>query len=387
MNDKKHRAKPTPKPKVDPSNKQAVLLAVLDLLSDEPMKAAQIAGKLNLELGTVSNVLNTARTELFVEAEGVDNRGYTYVLTPDGEVHLAAAGKTKADVKKQTPGAARASGGNLKAPEPPPRRAAMPAGKASGEGKALATEPAPLPAESMPGMTMTLQEKLKQAIKPSAATNIDPPPAPGQDATEGRGAAIQQLTQIIAAVARQKTGGATVDELSQAQGLISKQEQQLQLANEEIARLEELLRQWTAATRANTPQNASQRFAQLEQQLTDAQAVQLNAAVGQTAEIQRQWQAATGKETPEAAKLEFDRLMDELKKAAASDAAAVGALGQVANAFARRDKRRVTGISGIQTEPDGTVLMVFDRQVSARAVVVHRTALCAWARAIEQVAK
>ena len=182
-------------------------------------------------------------------------------------------------------------------------------------------------------------------------------------------------------------GGATVDELSQAQGLISKQEQQLQLANEEISRLEELLRQWTAATRANTPQNASQRFAQLEQQLTDAQAVQLNAVVGRAAEIQRQWQAATGKDTPEAAKLEFDRLMDELKKAAASDAAAVGALGQVANAFARRDKRRVTGISGIQTEPDGTVLMVFDRQVSARAVVVHRTALCAWARAIEQVAK
>lgn len=383
----KHRAKPTPKPKVDPSNKQAVLLAVLDLLSDEPMKAAQLAGKLNLELGTVSNVLNTARTELFVEAEGVANRGYTYVLTPDGEAHLVAAGKTKkADDKKQTPGAARASGGNLKAPEPPPRLTAMPAGKASGEGKTLATEPALLPAESTPGMAMTLQEKLKQAIKPSAATNIDPPPAPRQDATDGRGAAIQQLTQIMAAVG-QKMGGATVDELSQAQGLISKQEQQLQLANEEIARLEELLRQWTAATRANTPQNASQRFAQLEQQLTDAQAVQLNAAVGRTAEIQRQWQAATGKETPEAAKLEFDRLMDELKKVAASDAAAVGALGQVANAFARRDKRRVTGISGIQTEPDGTVLMVFDRQVSARAVVVHRTALCAWARAIEQVAK
>ena len=382
----KHRAKPTPKPKVDPSNKQAVLLAVLDLLSDEPMKAAQLAGKLNLELGTVSNVLNTARTELFVEAEGLANRGYTYVLTPDGEAHLAAAGKTKADDKKQTPGAARASGGNLKAPEPPPRLMAMPAEKASGESKALATEPAPLPAESTPGMAMTLQEKLKQAINPSAATNIDPPPAPRQDATEGREAAIQQLTQTMAAVG-QKMGGATVDELSQAQGLISKQEQQLQLANEEIARLEELLRQWTAATRANTPQNASQRFAQLEQQLTDAQAVQLNAAVGRTAEIQRQWQAATGKETPEAAKLEFDRLMDELKKVAASDAAAVGALGQVANAFARRDKRRVTGISGIQTEPDGTVLMVFDRQVSARAVVVHRTALCAWARAIEQVAK
>ena len=382
----KHRAKPTPKPKVDPGDKQAVLLAVLDLLSAEPLKADQIASKLNLERGTVSNALNTARTELFVEAEGVANRGYTYVLTPDGEVHLAAAGKTKADVKKQTPGAARASGGNLKAPEPPPRLTAMPAGKASGEGKTLATEPALLPAESTPGMAMTLQEKLKQAIKPSAATNIDPPPAPRQDATDGRGAAIQQLTQIMAAVG-QKMGGATVDELSQAQGLISKQEQQLQLANEEIARLEELLRQWTAATRANTPQNASQRFAQLEQQLTDAQAVQLNAAVGRTAEIQRQWQAATGKETPEAAKLEFDRLMDELKKVAASDAAAVGALGQVANAFARRDKRRVTGISGIQTEPDGTVLMVFDRQVSARAVVVHRTALCAWARAIEQVAK
>ena len=382
----KHRAKPTPKPKVDPSNKQAVLLAVLDLLSDEPMKAAQIAGKLNLELGTVSNALNTARTELFVEAEGVANRGYTYVLTPDGKAHLVAAGKTKANDKKQTPGAARASGGNLKAPEPPPRLTAMPAEKASGEGKTLATEPALLPAESTPGMAMTLQEKLKQAIKPSAATNIDPPPAPRQDATDGRGAAIQQLTQIMAAVG-QKMGGATVDELSQAQGLISKQEQQLQLANEEIARLEELLRQWTAATRANTPQNASQRFAQLEQQLTDAQAVQLNAAVGRTAEIQRQWQAATGKETPEAAKLEFDRLMDELKKVAASDAAAVGALGQVANAFARRDKRRVTGISGIQMEPDGTVLMVFDRQVSARAVVVHRTALCAWARAIEQVAK
>ena len=234
---------------------------------------------------------------------------------------------------------------------------------------------------------MTLQEKLKQAIKPSAATNIDPPPAPRQDAIEGRGAAIQQLTQIIAAVARQKMGGATVDELSQAQGLISKQAQQLQLANEEIARLEDLLRKWTTATHANTPQNASQRFAQLEQQLTDAQAVQLNAAVGRAAEIQRQWQAATGKDTPEAAKLEFDRLMDELKKAAASDAAAVGALGQVANAFARREKRRLTGISGIQMEPDGTVLMVFDRQVSARAVVVHRTALCAWARAIEQVAK
>ena len=382
----KHRAKPTPKPKVDPGDKQAVLLAVLDLLSAEPLKADQIASKLNLERGPVSNALNTARTELFVEAEGAANRGYTYVLTPDGEAHLAAAGKTKANDKKQTPGAARASGGNLKAPEPPPRLTAMPAGKASGEGKTLATEPALLPAESTPGMAMTLQEKLKQAIKPSAATNIDPPPAPRQDATDGRGAAIQQLTQIMAAVG-QKMGGATVDELSQAQGLISKQEQQLQLANEEIARLEELLRQWTAATRANTPQNASQRFAQLEQQLTDAQAVQLNAAVGRTAEIQRQWQAATGKETPEAAKLEFDRLMDELKKVAASDAAAVGALGQVANAFARRDKRRVTGISGIQTEPDGTVLMVFDRQVSARAVVVHRTALCAWARAIEQVAK
>ena len=382
----KHRAKPTPKPKVDPSNKQAVLLAVLDLLSDEPMKAAQIAGKLNLELGTVSNALNTARTELFVEAEGVANRGYTYVLTPDGKAHLVAAGKTKADDKKQAPGAARASGGNLKAPEPPPRLMAMPAEKASGEGKTLATEPAPLPAESTPSMAMTLQEKLKQAIKPSAATNIDPPPAPRQDATAGREAAIQQFTQTMAAVG-QKMGGATVDELSQAQGLISKQAQQLQLANEEISRLEDLLRKWTTATHANTPQNASQRFAQLEQQLTDAQAVQLNAAVGRAAEIQRQWQAATGKDTPEAAKLEFDRLMDELKKAAASDAAAVGALGQVANAFARRDKRRVTGISGIQTEPDGTVLMVFDRQVSARAVVVHRTALCAWARAIEQVAK
>ena len=383
----KHRAKPTPKPKVDPTNKQAVLLAVLYLLSAEPLKADQIASKLNLDRGPVSNALNTARTELFVEAEGVANRGYTYVLTPAGEAHLAAAGKTKkADEKKQTPGAARASGSNLKAPEPPPRLMAMPAEKASGEGKALATEPAPLPAESTPGMAMTLQEKLKQAINPSAATNIDPPPPPRQDATEGREAAIQQLTQTMAAVG-QKMGGATVDELSQAQGLISKQEQQLHLANEEIARLEELLRQWTAATRANTPQNASQRFAQLEQQLTDAQAVQLNAAVGRTAEIQRQWQAATGKETPEAAKLEFDRLMDELKKVAASDAAAVGALGQVANAFARRDKRRVTGISGIQTEPDGTVLMVFDRQVSARAVVVHRTALCAWARAIEQVAK
>ena len=376
-----------PKPKVDPSNKQAVLLAVLDLLSAEPMKAAQIAGKLNLELGTVSNALNTARTELFVEAEGVANRGYTYVLTPDGEAHLVAAGKTKkADDKKQAPGAARASGGNLKAPEPPPRLTAMPAGKASGDGKTLATEPAPLPAESTPSMAMAQQEKLEQAIKPSAAANIDSPPAPAQDATAGREAAIQQLLQTMAAVG-QKMGGATVDELSQAQGLISKQAQQLQLANEEIARLEGLLRQWTAATRANTPQNASQRFAQLEQQLTDAQAVQLNTAVGRAAEIQRQWQAATGKETPEAAKLEFDRLMDELKKSAASDAAAVGALGQVANAFARRDKRRVTGISGIQTEPDGTVLMVFDRQVSARAVVVHRTALCAWARAIEQVAK
>ncbi len=375
-----------PKPKVDPSNKQAVLLAVLDLLSAEPMKAAQIAGKLNLELGTVSNALNTARTELFVEAEGVANRGYTYVLTPDGKAHLVAAGKTKADDKKQAPGAARASGGNLKAPEPPPRLMAMPAEKASGEGKTLATEPAPLPAESTPSMAMTLQEKLEQAIKPSAATDIAPPPAPGQDATAGREAAIQQLTQTMAAVG-QKMGGATVDELSQAQGLISKQAQQLQLANEEISRLEELLRQWTTATHANTPQNASQRFAQLEQQLTDAQAVQLNAVVGRAAEIQRQWQAATGKDTPEAAKLEFDRLMDELKKAAASDAAAVGALGQVANAFARRDKRRVTGISGIQMEPDGTVLMVFDRQVSARAVVVHRTALCAWARAIEQVAK
>lgn len=383
----KHRAKPAPKPKVNPGDKQAVLLAVLDLLSAELLKADQIASKLNLDRGPVSNALNTARTELFVEAEGVANRGYTYVLTPAGEAHLVAAGKTKkADEKKQTPGAARASGSNLKAPEPPPRLMAIPAEKASGEGKTLATEPAPLPAESTPGMAMTLQEKLKQAIKPSAATNIDPPPAPRQDATDGRGAAIQQLTQIMAAVG-QKMGGATVDELSQAQGLISKQEQQLQLANEEIARLEELLRQWTAATRANTPQNASQRFAQLEQQLTDAQAVQLNAAVGRTAEIQRQWQAATGKETPEAAKLEFDRLMDELKKVAASDAAAVGALGQVANAFARRDKRRVTGISGIQMEPDGTVLMVFDRQVSARAVVVHRTALCAWARAIEQVAK
>ena len=266
----KHRAKPTPKPKVDPTNKQAVLLAVLDLLSDEPLKADQIASKLNLERGPVSNALNTARTELFVEAEGAANRGYTYVLTPDGEAHLAAAGKTKANDKKQTPGAARASGGNLKAPEPPPRLTAMPAGKASGEGKTLATEPALLPAESTPGMAMTLQEKLKQAIKPSAATNIDPPPAPRQDATDGRGAAIQQLTQIMAAVG-QKMGGATVDELSQAQGLISKQEQQLQLANEEIARLEELLRQWTAATRANTPQNASQRFAQLEQQLQDTQ--------------------------------------------------------------------------------------------------------------------
>ena len=384
----KHRAKPAPKPKVNPSDKQAVLLAVLDLLSAEPLKADQIASKLNLDRGPVSNALNTARTELFVEAEGVANRGYTYVLTPAGEAQLAAAGKTKkADEKKQTPGAARASGSNLKAPEPPPRLMAIPAEKASGEGKTLATEPAPLPAESTPSMPMTLQEKLKQAIKPSAATNIDPPPAPRQDAIEGRGAAIQQLTQIIAAVARQKMGGATVDELSQAQGLISKQAQQLQLANEEIARLEDLLRQWTAATRANTPKNASQRFAQLEQQLTDAQAVQLNAAVGRAAEIQRQWQAATGKETPEAAKLEFDRLMDELKKAAASDAAAVGALGQVANAFARRDKRRLTGISGIQTEPDGTVLMVFDRQVSARAVVVHRTALCAWARAIEKVAR
>ena len=106
----KHRAKPTPKPKVDPGDKQAVLLAVLDLLSDEPLKADQIASKLNLERGTVSNALNTARTELFVEAEGVANRGYTYVLTPDGEAHLAAAGKTKANDKKQTPGAARASG-------------------------------------------------------------------------------------------------------------------------------------------------------------------------------------------------------------------------------------------------------------------------------------
>ena len=197
---------------------------------------------------------------------------------------------------------------------------------------------------------------------------------------------MQQLVLTMAAVG-QKAGAATVGELSQAQSRVSKLEQELLLANESISRLEGQLRQWAAVTHEKTPDKAGQRLSKLENQLAEAQAVQLDAAVGRAAEIQRQWQAATGQETPEAAKVEFDRVAAELEKVKAADAAAVGELGQVANAFARRDKRRVTGITGIQIEPEGTVLMVFDRQVSARAIVVNRTDLAAWVRVIEKVAR
>lgn len=382
-----------PKPKVDPADKRAVLRAVLDLLRTDSLTAAQIAGKLRLEMGTVSNALNAARTELFVEVEGTAQRGYTYLLTAGGAAHLQAP--AKASGSKKAAGAGRASGESLKALEPPPRLPTMPADEKTPASKQADAAPLPGGIE----MGMSLQEKLRHAIKPSAeklrlainsagadSIEMPPPEHTPDDAANGREASMQQLVQTIAAVG-QKVGAATVGEFSQAQSRISKLEQELLLANESISSLEDQLRQWAAVTYEKTPDKAGQRLSKLENQLAEAQAVQLDAAVGRAAEIQRQWQAATGQETPEAAKVELNRVMAELEKVKAADAAAVGELGQVANAFARRDKRRVTGITGIQIEPEGTVLMVFDRQVSARAIVVNRADLAAWATVIEKVAK
>ena len=371
-----------PKPKVDPLDKSAVLRAVLDLLRTDSLTAAQIAGKLKLEMGTVSNALNAARTELFVEVEGSAQRGYTYLLTDGGAAHLQAP--AKASGSKKVAGAGRASGESLKALEPPPRLPAMPADEKTPASKRA--DAAPLPGDIE--MSMSLQEKLRLAINSAGADSIEMPHSEHtpDDAANGREASMQQLVQTMAAVG-QKVGAATVGEFSQAQSQISRLEQELLLANEAISRLEDQLRQWAAATHEKTPDKAGQRLSKLENQLAEAQAVQLDAAVGRAAEIQRQWQAATGQETPEAAKVELNRVMAELEKVKAADAAAVGELGQVANAFARRDKRRVTGIIGVQIEPEGTVLMVFDRQVSARAIVVNRTDLAAWANVIKQVAR
>ena len=371
-----------PKPKVDPLDKSAVLRAVLDLLRTDSLTAAQIAGKLKLEMGTVSNALNAARTELFVEVEGSAQRGYTYLLTAGGAAHLQAP--AKASGLKKAAGAGRASGESLKALEPPPRLPAMPADEKTPASKRA--DAAPLPGDIE--MSMSLQEKLRLAINSAGADSIEMPHSEHtpDDAANGREASMQQLVLTMAAVG-QKAGAATVGELSQAQSRVSKLEQELLLANESISRLEGQLRQWAAVTHEKTPDKAGQRLSKLENQLAEAQAVQLDAAAGRAAEIQRQWQAATGQETPEAAKVEFDRVAAELEKVKAADAAAVGELGQVANAFARRDKRRVTGITGIQIEPEGTVLMVFDRQVSARAIVVNRTDLAAWATVIKQVAR
>ena len=371
-----------PKPKVDPADKRAVLRAVLDLLRTDSLTAAQIAGKLRLEMGTVSNALNAARTELFVEVEGTAQRGYTYLLTAGGAAHLQAP--AQASGSNKAAGAGRASGESLKVLEPPPRLPAMSADEKTPASKR--TDAAHLPGDIE--MSMSLQEKLRLAINSAGADSIEMPPPEHtpDDAANGREASMQQLVQTMAAVG-QKVGAATVGELSQAQSRISRLEQELLLANEAISSLEDQLRQWAAVTHEKTPDKAGQRLSKLENQLAEAQAVQLDAAVGRAAEIQRQWQAATGQETPEAAKVELNRVMAELEKVKAADAAAVGELGQVANAFARRDKRRVTGITGIQIEPEGTVLMMFDRQVSARAIVVNRTDLAAWANVIKQVAK